>query len=78
MSASVRGWVNATFMPAPHTVLGTLYVMLAERAFLTDIMVSVYRIVVSFRPVLPGRSTVVCTEPFPYVVEPTTLARRWS
>ncbi len=46
--ASVRGWVNATFMPAPHTVLGTLYVMLAERAFLTDIMGSVYRIVVSF------------------------------
>lgn len=46
--ASTRGWVNATFMPPPHTVLGTLYVMLAERGFLADILVSIYRIAVSF------------------------------
>jgi len=46
--AAAKGWVNTLFMPPPHRVLATLYVMLTERGFLTDIGISVYRILVSF------------------------------
>lgn len=46
--AAAKGWVNTLFMPPPHQVLSTLYVMLTERGFLTDIGISVYRILVSF------------------------------
>ena len=46
--ASTRGWVNALFMPPPHQVLRTLYAMLVEQSFLSDVLVSIYRIVVSF------------------------------
>lgn len=46
--AAVRNWVNPLFMPPPHRVLSTLYTMIAERGFLTDIGISIYRILVSF------------------------------
>ncbi len=46
--AAARGWVNTLFMPPPHRVLSTLYIMLTERGFLTDIGISIYRILVSF------------------------------
>ncbi len=46
--AAAKGWVNTLFMPPPHRVLATLYIMLTERGFLTDIGISVYRILVSF------------------------------
>jgi NitT/TauT family transport system permease protein len=46
--ASTKGWVNTLFMPAPHRVLSTLYVMITEKGFLTDIAFSVYRILASF------------------------------
>lgn len=46
--AAAKGWVNALFMPPPHRVLSTLYAMIAERGFLLDIGVSVYRILASF------------------------------
>lgn len=46
--ASTRGWVNAMFMPPPHRVIQTLQVMLLEQSFLADVLVSIYRIVVSF------------------------------
>lgn len=46
--ASTRGWVNALFMPPPHRVIATLYAMLAEKSFLDDILISIYRIVASF------------------------------
>ena len=46
--ASTNGWVNALFMPPPHQVLRTLYAMLVEQSFLSDVLVSIYRIVVSF------------------------------
>ena len=46
--AAARGWINTLFMPPPHRVLSTLYTMIAERGFLYDIGVSIYRILVSF------------------------------
>ena len=46
--AAAKGWVNTLFMPPPHRVLSTLYIMLTERGFLTDIGISIYRILVSF------------------------------
>jgi NitT/TauT family transport system permease protein len=41
-------WVNPLFLPSPHKVLAGLYSLLVEDAFLVDIAVSIYRIVVSF------------------------------
>lgn len=46
--ADLKGWVNTLFMPPPHRILSTLYSMLIERGFLTDIVVSIYRIIASF------------------------------
>jgi len=46
--AAARNWVNVLFMPPPHRVLLTLYTMIVERGFLTDIGISVYRIIASF------------------------------
>jgi NitT/TauT family transport system permease protein len=46
--AAAKGWVNTLFMPPPHQVLSTLYTMIAERGFLWDIGISVYRILASF------------------------------
>ncbi len=47
-AAVAFGWVNALFMPPPHKVLTGLYSLLVQDAFLYDIGVSIYRIVVSF------------------------------
>jgi NitT/TauT family transport system permease protein len=46
--AAARGWINTLFMPPPHRVLSTLYTMIAERGFLVDIGISIYRILLSF------------------------------
>jgi NitT/TauT family transport system permease protein len=46
--AAARNWVNTLFMPPPHRVLSTLYTMIVERGFLTDIGISIYRILASF------------------------------
>jgi NitT/TauT family transport system permease protein len=46
--SAAKGWVNTLFMPPPHQVLSTLYTMIAERGFLWDIGISVYRILASF------------------------------
>jgi NitT/TauT family transport system permease protein len=46
--AAAKGWVNTLFMPPPHQVLSTLYTMIAERGFLWDIGISIYRILASF------------------------------
>ena len=46
--AAAKNWVNALFMPPPHRVLSTLYTMIVERGFLTDIGISIYRILASF------------------------------
>ncbi len=46
--AAAKGWVNTLFMPPPHRVLATLYSMVAERGFLIDIAISIYRILASF------------------------------
>ncbi len=46
--AVAREWVNALFMPAPHTVLVSLYSLLVNDGFVVDIGISIYRIVVSF------------------------------
>ena len=47
-AAVALGWVNALFMPPPHKVLTGLYSLLVQDAFLYDIGVSIYRIVLSF------------------------------
>jgi NitT/TauT family transport system permease protein len=41
-------WVNPLFLPSPRKVLVGLYSLLVEDAFLVDIAISVYRIVLSF------------------------------
>lgn len=46
--AVAKNWVNPLFMPPPHKVAATLYTMLTEKGFLSDIAISVYRILVSF------------------------------
>ena len=46
--AVALGWVNAIFTPPPHTVLAGLYQMFVEDAFIVDVGISIYRIVVSF------------------------------
>jgi NitT/TauT family transport system permease protein len=46
--AAARGWIDTLFMPPPHQVLATLYTMIAERGFLSDIGISIYRILLSF------------------------------
>lgn len=46
--AAARGWVDTLFMPPPHQVIGTLYTMIVERNFLSDIGISIYRILLSF------------------------------
>lgn len=46
--AAAKGWINVLFMPPPHRVLSTLYTMIVERNFLSDVGISIYRILVSF------------------------------
>ena len=46
--ASTRGWVTPLFMPPPHVVIAKLYAMLMGQDFLSDVLVSIYRILVSF------------------------------
>ena len=46
--AVALGWVNALFLPSPITVVEKLLELLSDGAFLYDVAVSIYRIVVSF------------------------------
>lgn len=46
--AVAAGWVPALLVPAPHKVLAALYELLAEKEFIKDIGISIYRITVSF------------------------------
>ncbi|MER3356592.1 MAG: ABC transporter permease [Hoeflea sp. D1-CHI-28] len=45
---SLAGLVNDLLIPAPHKVLTTLVDMLANRGLLSDILISVWRVVFSF------------------------------
>ncbi len=42
------GWAPPFLLPAPDAVAMTLYELFADRGFLMDVLVSVYRIIVSF------------------------------
>ena len=46
--ASGLEWMNPLFLPAPHKVLVSLYLLIAERGFIVDIGISIARILVSF------------------------------
>jgi NitT/TauT family transport system permease protein len=46
--STALGWAPPLLLPAPDAVAVTLYDLFAERNFLTDVLVSVYRILVSF------------------------------
>jgi len=46
--ATQNHWVNTLFLPPPQNVVSTLYAMIAERGFASDIAISVFRIVASF------------------------------
>lgn len=46
--AVLRGWVNTLLVPSPLEVVGTLYELFAERGFLSDVGISVARILGSF------------------------------
>jgi len=46
--ATAVGWAPPFLLPAPDKVATTLYELFAERGFLMDVLVSVYRIIVSF------------------------------
>jgi NitT/TauT family transport system permease protein len=45
---SLAGLVNDLLVPAPHTVLTTLVDMLVNRGLFSDILISVWRVVLSF------------------------------
>lgn len=47
-TAATLGWVSELLVPAPHRVLVTLYELLFERGFHSDILISVWRVTVSF------------------------------
>jgi len=44
----ILGWVNSLFLPPPEQVILALYLLIANEGFLYDIVVSIYRIVISF------------------------------
>ena len=46
--AVLSGWVNPLLVPSPIDVLTTLYELFAERGFLSDVGISIARILVSF------------------------------
>jgi NitT/TauT family transport system permease protein len=46
--AGPLGWVTELLVPPPQKVLGALWMLVAEKGFLGDIGISVYRILVSF------------------------------
>ncbi|MGD9925329.1 MAG: ABC transporter permease, partial [Pseudorhodoplanes sp.] len=46
--ATAVGWAPPFLLPAPDAVAMTLYELFASRGFLMDVLVSVYRIIVSF------------------------------
>jgi NitT/TauT family transport system permease protein len=46
--ATATGWAPPFLLPAPDAVAMTLYELFADRGFLMDVLVSVYRIIVSF------------------------------
>lgn len=46
--ATALGWAPPILLPAPDAVAMTLYDLFAERGFLMDVLVSVYRIIASF------------------------------
>ena len=45
---SLAGMVNDLLVPAPHAVIATLFDMLANRGLVSDILISVWRVVFSF------------------------------
>jgi NitT/TauT family transport system permease protein len=45
---TATGWAPPFLLPAPDAVAMTLYELFADRGFLMDVLVSVYRIIVSF------------------------------
>lgn len=47
-TAVLRGWVNPLLVPSPLEVVGTLYELFVERGFISDVGVSIARIVASF------------------------------
>ncbi len=46
--AVLSGWSTEILLPGPVKVIGALYTLFAEKAFLWDVLISVYRIVASF------------------------------
>ena len=46
--AVLSGWVNPLLVPSPIEVLTTLYELFAERGFLSDVGISIARILISF------------------------------
>lgn len=46
--STALGWAPPLLLPAPDAVTRKLYELFAERDFITDVLVSVYRILVSF------------------------------
>lgn len=47
-SVSLAGLVNDLLVPAPHAIVATLYDMLVNRGFVSDILISIWRVVLSF------------------------------
>lgn len=45
---SLAGLVNDLLVPAPHTVVGTLIDMIVNRGFASDILISIWRVLLSF------------------------------
>jgi len=46
--SSAMGWVSELLVPGPQKVVAALYNLIAERGFLGDVGISIYRIIASF------------------------------
>lgn len=47
-AAVIFNWVNPLFLPPPEKVIAALYNLIAHKNFMQDILISIYRIVLSF------------------------------
>ncbi len=47
-AASTLGWANPRLLPSPLQVVAALWELIADQGFLHDVLISVYRIVLSF------------------------------
>ena len=43
-----RGWMTEILLPSPRKVLAALYTLFAENGFISDVLISIWRVILSF------------------------------